>query len=94
MRYNDFEVGNKLSPEENLDDFYIRSQFVAGAASEFLQESLKMDVEADILRLAQMYIESVNKLKVSMPSKNVEDRFFTKQVQLYRITTSKNNPMD
>ena len=53
-----------------------------------------MDVEADILRLAQMYIESVNKLKVSMPSKNVEDRFFTKQVQLYRITTSKNNPMD
>ena len=36
MRFNDFEVGNKLSPEENLDDFYIRSQFVAGAASEFL----------------------------------------------------------
>lgn len=23
MRFNEFEVGNKLSPEENLDDFYI-----------------------------------------------------------------------
>lgn len=39
-----------------------------------------MDIEADIQRLAQMYIETLNKLKVSLPSKNVEDRFYIKKV--------------
>jgi len=39
-----------------------------------------MDIKNDIVRLTQLYLDANTKLKLSMPSKNVENPFYEKTV--------------
>lgn len=80
---------SKLSKEEQIDDYEIKAQFVAGTES-CKHQMLRMSVEADIARLCKMQLNALTKLKLSLPSDSVENRQYQKSVQQYSLSTKGN----
>ena len=74
------KLDNKLDKEEQIDDFEIKVQFMALAEDENQPQMQEMNIENDIARLCQMYLNNVNKLKISLPSRHVENRMYEKLV--------------
>lgn len=52
---------------------------------------LQMNIDADIFRLCQMYLKNLNQLKKSLPSLNVENRHYEKEIQQYAVPTNRAN---
>jgi len=50
-----------------------------------------MNIDADIFRLCQMYLKNLNQLKKSLPSLNVENRHYEKEIQQYAVPTNRAN---
>lgn len=77
---------SKLSREEQIDDQLINMQFVAGAQEAFNQQQkmLNMSVDGDVTRLCEMYQSALTKLKLSLPSDNVENRQYKKLEKQYK----------
>lgn len=62
-----------------VEEYDLLLQYVAGTEPiKILKE--KMDIKNDIVRLTQLYLDANTKLKLSMPSKNVENPFYEKTV--------------
>ena len=48
-----------------------------------------MNIEADIERICQMYLNNLSSIKTCLPSFNVENRHYDKLIDQYQVKTTR-----